>query len=110
MSKSMEEMDLLRDRLDATKTALAQLVAASKRDRIGLVLYGQTAVVRVGLGDPQLATRLAELQIGDVPELGSAAGDGLALAVDQVRGAKHKAIVMVGDGENNWVTHYDPDQ
>ncbi|MEO8549486.1 MAG: VWA domain-containing protein [Kofleriaceae bacterium] len=112
LSKSMEETDLQTDRLDAAKFGLRQFVAASPHDRIGIVIFAQQAKLLAPLGPDRKALdqTIAKIEIGDVPELGTALGDGLALAVDQVKGAAHKAIVVLGDGENNWVQRYDPQQ
>jgi len=112
LSKSMEEQDLVRDRLDAAKIGLHDFMKASVHDRIGIVIFGQQAKVLVPLtaNPPSLEETIAKIEIGDVPQLGTALGDALALAVDQVKGSAHKAIVVLGDGENNWVTKYDPQQ
>ena len=50
--------------------------------------------------------------IGDVPELGTAIGDGLALALAQLRrtDAKSKVVILLSDGDSNWVTRFDPDE
>jgi Ca-activated chloride channel family protein len=49
--------------------------------------------------------------IGDVPELGTAIGDGLALGVALLRrsDAKSKVVILLSDGDSNWVTRFDPD-
>lgn len=112
LSKSMEETDLQMDRLDAAKFGLRQFVAASPRDRLGIVIFGQQAKVLAPLAPERktLDQTIQKIEIGDVPELGTALGDGLALGVEQVKASAHKAIVVLGDGENNWVNRYDPQQ
>jgi Ca-activated chloride channel family protein len=114
LSKSMEETDLPRDRLDATQVALRKFVAASTHDRFGIVIYAQQAKRLAGLTADHAAIdeALGKIQIGDVPEYGTAIGDGLGLAVDELAtsSAKRKVVVLVGDGDNNWVTRFDPDQ
>jgi Ca-activated chloride channel family protein len=114
LSKSMEETDLPRDRLDATQVALRKFVATSTHDRFGIVLYAQQAKRLVALTADRAAIdqALGKIQIGDVPEYGTAIGDGLGLAVDELATstAKRKVVVLVGDGDNNWVTRFDPDQ
>jgi Ca-activated chloride channel family protein len=114
LSKSMEETDLPRDRLDATQVALRKFVAASTHDRLGIVIYAQQAKRLAALTADRatIDQALAKIQIGDVPELGTAIGDGLGLAVDELATstAKRKVVVLVGDGDNNWVTRFDPDQ
>jgi Ca-activated chloride channel family protein len=114
MSKSMEETDVPPDRLAATKQAIRQFIATTERDRIGIVIYGFEAKLRSPLStDTTLLDKsVADLVIGDVQEYGTALGDGLALAVAQLRAstAKHKAVVMLGDGELNVVREFDADQ
>lgn len=114
LSKSMEETDLPRDRLDATQIALRKFVAASTHDRFGIVIYGQKPkrLAALTADHTTIDQALAKIQIGDVPEYGTAIGDGLGLAVDELATstAKRRVVVLVGDGDNNWVTRYDPDQ
>ena len=114
LSKSMEETDLPRDRLDATQVALRKFVAASTHDRFGIVIYAQQAKRLAGLTADRAAIdqALGKIRIGDVPEYGTAIGDGLGLAVDELATstAKRRVVVLVGDGDNNWVTRLDPDQ
>jgi Ca-activated chloride channel family protein len=113
LSKSMEETDLPMDRLDATKRALRTFVASRTRDRIGLAIYAQrTKLVLAPTRDRKAVDAAIErLQIGDVPELGTAMGDGLALGVEQLpRSQAKRAILLTTDGDTNWVTRYDPAQ
>ena len=55
---------------------------------------------------------VSDLAIGDVPELGTAIGDGLALALAQLRrsDAKSKVVILLSDGDSNWVTRFEPDE
>ena len=114
LSKSMEETDLPPDRLGATQNALRKFVAASGRDRLGIVLYARDVrrLAELTTDTKSIDRAIAKLQIGDVDELGTAIGDGLAEAVDELRPstAKHKVVLLVGDGDNNSVTHFGPDQ
>lgn len=114
LSKSMEETDLPRDRLDATQVALRKFVATSTHDRFGIVIYAQQAKRLFALTADRAAIdqSLGKIQIGDVPEYGTAIGDGLGLAVDELAtsSAKRKVVVLVGDGDNNWVARFDPEQ
>jgi Ca-activated chloride channel family protein len=113
LSKSMEENDLPPDRLDATRAALRAFAATRTRDRIGVVIYAQQPkLVLAPTADLKAVDAvLARLKIGDVPELGTAMGDGLALAVEQLPRSKAKrAVILTTDGDTNWVTRYDPAQ
>jgi Ca-activated chloride channel family protein len=114
MSKSMEETDLPRDRMDAAQRVVRRFLRRTKHDRVGLVIFGQQAMLQCPLtGDTKLVEDIVrDLTIGDVPELGTAIGDGLAMAVASLRrsDAKSKVVILLSDGDNNWVTRFDPDE
>jgi len=123
MSKSMEETDLPRDRLDAAQRVIRRFLRRTTHDRIGLVIFGQQAMLQCPLTlDGKLLEQIvADLAIGDVPELGTAIGDGLALALSQLRDdrrdvgpdqapAKSKVVILLSDGDSNWVTRFEPDE
>jgi len=123
MSKSMEESDLPRDRLDAAQRVIRRFLRRSSHDRIGLVVFGQQAMLQcpLTLDTKVLEQIVADLAIGDVPELGTAIGDGLALALSQLRDdrrelapddapTKSKVVILLSDGDSNWVTRFEPDE
>jgi Ca-activated chloride channel homolog len=114
MSKSMEETDMPRDRLDAAQRVIRKFLHRTRNDRIGLVIFGQQAMLQCPLTqDTKLLEKIvADLQIGDVPEMGTAIGDGLALALAQLRrsDAKSKVVILLSDGDSNWVTRFAPDE
>ena len=114
MSKSMEETDLPRDRLDAAQRVIRRFLRRTTHDRIGLVVFGQQAMLQCPLTqDTRLVEQIvSDLSIGDVPELGTAIGDGLALALAQLRrsDAKSKVVILLSDGDSNWVTRFEPDE
>jgi Ca-activated chloride channel family protein len=114
MSKSMEETDMQRDRLDAAQRVIRRFLHKTHNDRIGLVVFGQQAMLQCPLTqDTKLLEQIvSDLAIGDVPELGTAIGDGLALGLAQLRrsDAKSKVVILLSDGDTNWVTRFDPDQ
>ena len=114
LSKSMEETDLPPDRIAAAKGAVRRFIAARRHERIGVVVYAFDAklVSELTVDTARLEQTIAGLQIGDVPELGTAIGDGLGLAVDQLTAstAKHKVVLLLADGENNVARRFDPGQ
>ncbi len=73
MSKSMEETDLPRDRMDAAQRVIRRFLRRTKNDRVGLVIFGQQAMLQCPLTqDMKLLEQIvADLQMGDVPELGA---------------------------------------
>jgi len=114
MSKSMEETDMPRDRLDAAQRVIRRFLRRNTNDRVGLVIFGQQAMLACPLTqDTKLLEQIvSDLAIGDVPELGTAIGDGLALGLAQLRrsDAKSKVVILLSDGDTNWVTRFDPDE
>ncbi|HEY3802625.1 MAG TPA: VWA domain-containing protein [Kofleriaceae bacterium] len=114
MSKSMEETDMARDRLDAAQRVIRRFLRRNTNDRVGLVIFGQQAMLACPLTqDTKLLEQIvSDLAIGDVPELGTAIGDGLALGLAQLRrsDAKSKVVILLSDGDTNWVTRFDPDE
>jgi Ca-activated chloride channel homolog len=123
MSKSMEETDLPRDRLDAAQRVIRRFLRRTTHDRIGLVVFGQQAMLQcpLTLDTKVLEQIVTDLAIGDVPELGTAIGDGLGLALSQLRDdrrettpdsapAKSKVVILLSDGDSNWVTKFEPEE
>jgi Ca-activated chloride channel family protein len=114
MSKSMMETDVPPNRLEATKLALQRFVANDKVDRIGVVVFSQQGKRLAALSTraDQLERAIARLRIGDIPELGTGIGDGLAAALSELRSgnAKRQTVILISDGDYNWVTRFDPDQ
>jgi len=141
MSKSMEERDLPRDRMDAAQRVVRRFLRRTRHDRVGLVVFGQQAMLQCPLTqDTKLLEQIVrDLVIGDVPALGTAIGDGLALALAQLRrsdgvcdptpgaeatcaegftcssegycqGKKNKVVILLSDGDSNWVTRFEPDE
>jgi Ca-activated chloride channel family protein len=141
MSKSMEETDLPRDRMDAAQRVVRRFIRRTKQDRVGLVIFGQQAMLHTPLTHDMkmLEQVVADLAIGDVPELGTAIGDGLAMALAVLRRSdgqcdptpnapetcpdefkcstkgycegkkRNKVVILLSDGDNNWVTKFNPD-
>jgi Ca-activated chloride channel family protein len=141
MSKSMEETDLPRDRMDAAQRVVRRFLRRTKQDRVGLVIFGQQAMLHTPLTHDMkmLEQVVADLAIGDVPELGTAIGDGLAMALAVLRRSdgqcdpnpvapktcpdeftcsskgfcegkkRNKVVILLSDGDNNWVTRFNPD-
>ncbi len=114
MSKSMEETDLPRDRMDAAQRVVRKFVRRTKHDRIGLVIFGQQAMLQCPLtSDTKLVEQIvADLRIGDVPELGTAIGDGLGMALASLRrsDAKSKVVILFSDGDSNSRLQFEPDE
>jgi Ca-activated chloride channel homolog len=115
LSKSMEEADMhpRADRFDAAQYVVRQFIAQREGDRVGLAIFGQGAMLQCPLTHDMrvLDWIVADLRIGDVPESGTAIGDGLAMALGELRksDARSKVVVLLSDGDNNVVTAFTPD-
>jgi Ca-activated chloride channel family protein len=114
MSKSMEETDLRRDRLDAAQRVIRRFAQTRKGDRLGLVVFAQQAMLQCPLTlDIDLYDRVvADLKMDDIPSLGTAIGDGLGMGLAYLRrsDAKSKVIILLSDGDNNVSTQMTPQQ
>jgi Ca-activated chloride channel family protein len=128
ISKSMEEVDLPRNRLDAGQRTIRDFLrrrdsddAEDKReqDRIGMVVFAQQAMVQcpLTLDYRSLDQIVANTAIGDVPEMGTDIGDALALAVGTLVRSKaddpehppSKVVILMSDGDANMHTQFDPE-
>lgn len=114
LSKSMEETDLARDRFDAAQRVVREFVKKRAGDRVGLVIFANGSMLQCPLTSDMKALDqiVADLAIGDVPEQGTAIGDGLALGLAELRRAKSKSriVILLSDGDNNVSMHYEPQQ
>jgi Ca-activated chloride channel homolog len=112
LSKSMEERDLRRDRLDAGQRTIREFLDTRESDRIGLVVFAREALLQcpLTLDYRSLDQIVADLAIGDVPEMGTAIGDGLGLALAQLARseARSKVVILISDGDSNVVNEMDP--
>jgi Ca-activated chloride channel family protein len=110
LSRSMEENDLPRDRLDAAQRVVRNFVRGNKNDRIGLVVFAQQAMLQCPLTHDAavLEQIVADLAIGDVFENGTAIGDGLALALAQLRrsDARSRVVILLSDGDSNTLVRF----
>lgn len=112
MSTSMRSTDLPHDRLDAAQRVIRKFLHRSEHDRVGLVVFAVEAMLQcpLTLDTKVLEQIVADLQIGDIDGDGTAIGDGLALALAQLRrsDAKSKIVILLSDGDNNSRTHFFP--
>jgi Ca-activated chloride channel family protein len=114
LSKSMEETDLRLNRLDAGQRTIRRFISRRENDRIGLVVFAREALLQcpLTLDYRALDQIVADLMIGDVPELGTAIGDAVGLALAQLRRseARSKVIILVSDGDSNVAYKMDPEE
>lgn len=115
LSRSMEERDLSHNRLDAAQRTIRRFLHRRRHvdsDRIGLVVFAEDAMLQcpLTLDYDSLEQIVADLAIGDVPEMGTAIGDGLGLALASLRrsDARSKVVILLSDGDSNVVNEMDP--
>lgn len=104
VSKSMLTQDVLPTRLDRAKLAVRDLLPRLKGDRIGLIAFAGEAflVCPLTVDYSGFLLSLEDLSVDTIPRGGTA----LASAIDEaLKGyedisAKHKAVVIMTDGEN----------
>ncbi len=114
LSKSMEEQDLQRTRLDAGQRTIREFLRQrqGRGDRIGLVVFAQEAMLQspLTLDYQSLESVVAGLKIGDVPALGTAIGDALGLALASLSRSESasKVVILLSDGDWNKAPYMDP--
>ena len=105
MSGSMEERDLVPNRLEAAKAVIQDFIRRRPSDRIGLVIFGREAYTYapLTLDHGTLMRMVAELRPGIVDGRGTAIGNGLGVALARLRksDAKSKVVILLTDGDNN---------
>ena len=105
VSSSMLAQDFLpSDRLEVAKQTVARFVRGRPDDPVGLVAFAAEALTLVPLTtlQPVLLGSLASLRVG-LLEDGTAIGEGLATAVNRLRGvaAEDRVVILMSDGESN---------
>ena len=105
VSPSMAALDMDgKNRFTAARTLIADFAKRRPSDSIGLVAVGEDAALLLPPSSDReaLNLRLEQLQIGEFGD-GTALGMGLAVTAYHLEksDAKHKAAVIITDGENN---------
>ena len=105
VSRSMENKDLLPNRFTVAREAARALVDARPDDRLGLVVFGPTALHLTPLTfDHEFLNGVLErTNANALPGEGSALGPAIGLAINRLRDseARTKAIVLLSDGGAN---------
>ena len=106
VSRSMLAQDLRPSRLERAKLAIGDVLEILSGDRVALVAFAGTAVVKCPLtldyGFFEMA--LNNLTPGSISRGGSMIGDAIRTALDEVfddEGGKYRDIVLITDGEDH---------
>ncbi|NLI10331.1 MAG: VWA domain-containing protein [Elusimicrobia bacterium] len=105
-STSMAALDFEpKNRLEAAKETAADFVSKRPYDRIGITIFGGTAVIScpLTLDKETLLEYLSYLYPGMTMSDGTAIGDGIATALNHIKDgkAKSKIIILLTDGRSN---------
>ena len=104
VSGSMLAMDFKPDRLEAAKDLAIEFIDGRPNDRIGLVIFSGETFTQCPLTTDHavLKNLFRDIHSGMIDD-GTALGDGLATAVNRLRGSKaiSKVIILLTDGVSN---------
>ncbi len=105
VSKSMLSQDIKPTRLDRAKQLINQLTDNLYNNRVGLEVFAGQAILQMPLTDDIGAIKmyLSNINTDMVPIPGTAIGDALNLAnnVLDSNDRKHKAVILLTDGEDH---------
>jgi Mg-chelatase subunit ChlD len=95
LSGSMQETDLVPNRLEAAKLVIQNFVRRRPTDRIGLVVFGREAYTYapMTLDHGALLRMVGELHLGIVDGNGTAIGDGIAVALNRLCGEELRRTI-----------------
>ena len=105
VSKSMEAEDVKPNRLERAKLLISRLMSKLHNDRVGLIVFAGSAYLQVPLTVDYSAVKLFlnTINTNMMPTQGTAIGDAVRLAnkAFDTEEQKHKAMVIITDGENH---------
>ncbi|HEX8548036.1 MAG TPA: VWA domain-containing protein [Cytophagaceae bacterium] len=105
VSNSMLAQDIRPDRLERSKQAIARVIEKLQNDRIGIIVFAGRAYVQLPLTSDFGAAKLflSTINTDIIPTQGTAVGAAIDLAIKSFGNniKKHKALVIITDGENH---------
>lgn len=105
VSKSMLAKDIQPDRLSRAKQMINRMMEKMANDRVGLVVFAGKAYLQVPLTIDYSATKmlLESVKPQMIPTQGTVLGEAIKLANESfsIKDKKHKAIVLISDGEDH---------
>ncbi|MBU2530564.1 MAG: VWA domain-containing protein, partial [Elusimicrobia bacterium] len=104
-SYSMAAMDFKPNRLEAAKRAAIDFIKKRSNDRIGIVVFGETAIMTcpLTLDYPAITEFIDIIYLNMIDNKGTAIGDAIMTAVNHIKesAAKSKIIILLSDGRSN---------
>lgn len=105
ISNSMKAEDIKPNRLERSKQAISRLIDKLENDRIGLIVFAGNAYVQLPITTDFAAAKLflTTIDCDMIPNQGTAIGSAIELAQQSYVGNdnKHKALIIITDGENH---------
>lgn len=105
VSNSMKAQDIKPDRLERAKQAISRFIDKLENDRIGIIVFAGQAYVQLPITTDFNAAKLflSTIDTDIIPTQGTAIGSAIDLALQSFVGEdnKHKALVIITDGENH---------
>ena len=105
VSNSMKSEDIRPNRLVRSKQAISRLIDGLENDRIGMIVFAGRAYVQLPITSDYAAAKLMLQSIDTemVPTQGTCIGCAIELAEKSFTGndKKHKALIIITDGENH---------
>ncbi|MFN8166982.1 MAG: VWA domain-containing protein, partial [Bacteroidia bacterium] len=105
VSNSMKAQDIRPSRLERSKQAISRLIDQLQNDRIGMIVFAGQAYVQLPITSDYAAAKLflSSIDTDIIPTQGTCIGCAIDLAVESYVGNdnKHKALIIITDGENH---------
>jgi Ca-activated chloride channel family protein len=105
VSNSMNAEDIRPNRLERAKQAIYRMIENLQEDRVGIIVFAGKAYIQLPLTSDFGAAKLFLSNIGTdmIPTQGTAIGEAIELAEKSfsTEDKKHKALIIITDGENH---------
>jgi Ca-activated chloride channel family protein len=105
VSNSMKCEDIKPSRLERAKQSISRLIDKLDNDRIGIIVFAGQAYVQLPITTDYSAAKLflSSIDTDIIPTQGTAIGAAIDLAMQSYVGNdnKHKALIIITDGENH---------
>ncbi len=105
VSNSMKAEDIRPNRLERAKQSISRFIDKLENDRIGLIVFAGKAYVHLPITTDFSAAKLflSTINTSLIPTQGTAIGAAIDLSLSSFAGKdnKHKALIIITDGENH---------